>query len=171
MHVGKKMPAGLSTGDSICPLTERPHEVKLMGDTTLRQCVNCQDVFESGGIPTSAVANEDAPGSDPLTSPAPDPIGTVTVEPGAEMATLSLTMEGLRKLAGEVLAEMGKTQLGTDIPHMIAFTMVGAAYLKRMGMDHNQVMEVVSVGYNGDVTGLFMLDFGPESESGEVPES
>lgn len=167
--MGKKKPAVLSTADSICPLTERPHQVVLQGDTTLRQCVNCQDVFESGGNPESAPDAPGSPESDDLTRPAPTPIGEVNVDPEANTATLSLTPEGLRQLANEVISEMSKTKLGTDIPHMIAFTMLGVAYLKHMGMSHNDIMQVVSVGFNGDVTGLFAIDFS-ESESGNPPD-
>ncbi len=156
-------PQALQDPEGPCPLTDRPHLLQAVPDSLLRQCETCQDLFpppEGLGSPR----NDEAP---PQGS---SPVGEVNVDPGANTATIALSPEGLRALANDVIQEMAKTQLGTDLPHIIALTMVGVAYLKAMGMGHNEIMQVVSIAFNGDVTGLFSLDLGAGPDAGETPD-
>ena len=166
--MGTKKPVLRYSEDDLCPLTERPHEVQaIAGSPDFLICEGCLGYFVR---PDSTPDAQDRPRNDAAPKAGPTPVGQVRVDPEANQASIELSPEGLRVLANNVIMEMAKTQIPTDLPHMIAFTMLGVALMKQLGLGHNEVMQVVSIAWNGDATGLFVLAQGKEEEVSPIRE-
>lgn len=160
----------LSPHDSICSITERPHVVKPVPDSALLQCEACQDLFPLpanwGGAADPAPDAQDSPESAAALQGEPKVVGRISVDPESNQAFVELTPEALRGMMTAVMRELATTHIPAEIPSMIAMTMLGVMYLKRLGMDHNNIMQVTSIAFNGDVTGLFILsEEKPEEET------
>lgn len=133
-------------------------------------CARCGERYttltagQSAKCGSGATPPTEAPGasrSDDRSEQAARPVGRVTRSPGGDSVRLELTPEEVADLANRILVAMSAApDLEPTAQVWISMLFLATAQLSALGVPHTEVMQMVTVAWNGKETGIFKLAAG-----------
>lgn len=124
-----------------------------LGSLRNSTCRSLEDAQEGPQAPPGAtIATEDGP----------TPVGRVERTPDGQYVVLNLTPDELVGLANRVVDLLADSDLAQDnnVQLNIAMLMLATVHLRAFGVPAPEVMQLVTIAWNGNETGMFAL-FGP----------
>lgn len=137
-------------------------------------CARCGGRYETvtqgqqadcGATATPLPEGSNAPRSDDRAVQASRPVGRVVRSPGGDSVRLELTPEEVAELANRILVAMSAApDLEPTTQVWIAMLFLATAQLAAVGVPHTEVIQLVTVAWNGKETGLFRVVCREEDE-------